>query len=136
MHKSGVETASVSDLLRNKVKLSTPTFESGVYGDGTGIIRFFTTFDAIADGVEIESFGTYAHVDSVSEKMDDKCATYVGETPAVGDNFSVDVTGITEGYFNKPVFALSFVKIKGYDNLILSGISTAAKVNAENKLKK
>ena len=135
MHKSGVETASVSDLLRNKVKLSTPTFESGVYGDGTGIIRFFTTFDAIADGVEIESFGTYAHVDSVSENMDDKCATYVGKTPAVGDNFSVDVTGITEGYFNKPVFALSFVKIKGYDNLILSGISTGATVNAKNKLK-
>ena len=135
MHKSGVETASVSDLLKNKVKLSTPTFESGVYGDGTGIIRFFTTFDAIADGVEIESFGTYAHVDSVSENMDDKCATYVGEKPAVNDNFSVDVTGITEGYFNKPVFALSFVKIKGYDNLILSGISTAATVNAENKLK-
>ena len=53
MHKSGVETASVSDLLKNKVKLSTPTFESGVYDNGTGIIRFFTTFDAIADGVEI-----------------------------------------------------------------------------------
>ena len=132
-HKSGVETASVSDLLRNKVKLSTPTFESGVYGDGTGIIRFFTTFDAIADGVEIESFGTYAHVGSVSEK--NTCATYEGVTPKVNDNFSVDVTGITKGYFNEPVFALSFVKIKGYNNLILSGISTAAKVNAENKLK-
>ena len=135
MHKSGVETASVSDLLKNKVKLSTPTFESGVYDNGTGIIRFFTTFESIADGVEIESFGTYAHVKSVSENMDDKCATYVGETPAVGDNFSVDVKNIPAGYFNKPVFALSFVKIKGYDNLILSGISTAAKVNAENKLK-
>ena len=68
--------------------------------------------------------------------MDDKCATYVGEKPAVGDNFSVDVTGIPAGYFNEPVFALSFVKIKGYDNLILSGISTGATVNAENKLKK
>ena len=133
MHKSGVETASVSDLLKNKVKLSTPTFESGVYGDGTGIIRFFTTFDAIADGVEIESFGTYAHVGSVSKE--NTCATYEGKTPAVNDNFSVDVTGITEGYFDKPVFALSFVKIKGYDNLILSEISTGATVNAENKLK-
>ena len=133
MHKSGVETASVSDLLKNKVKLSTPTFESGVYGDGTGIIRFFTTFDAIADGVEIESFGTYAHVGSVSKE--NTCATYEGKTPAVNDNFSVDVTGITEGYFDKPVFALSFVKIKGYDNLILSDILTGATVNAENKLK-
>ena len=126
---------SVSDIAKTLVTLSTPTFESGVYGDGTGIIRFFTTFDAIADGVEIESFGTYAHVGSVSENMNDKCAKYVGETPAAGDNFSVDVTGITEGYFDKPVFALSFVKIKGYDNLILSDILTGAKVDAENELK-
>ena len=124
---------SVSDIAKTLVTLSTPTFESGVYGDGTGIIRFFTTFDAIADGAEIESFGTYAHVDSVS--ADDKCATYEGKTPAAGDNFSVDVTGITEGYFNKPVFALSFVKIKGYDNLILSGISTGATVDTKNELK-
>ena len=124
---------SVSDIAKTLATLSTPTFESGVYGDGTGIIRFFTTFDAIADGAEIESFGTYAHVDSVS--ADDKCATYEGKTPAAGDNFSVDVTGITEGYFNKPVFALSFVKIKGYDNLILSGISTGATVDTKNELK-
>ncbi len=133
MHKSGVETASVSDLLKNKVKLSTPTFESGVYGDGTGIIRFFTTFDAIADGAEIESFGTYAHVGSVTKE--NTCATYEGVTPKADDNFSVDVTGITKECFDKPVFALSFVKIKGYDNLILSDISTGATVNAENKLK-
>ena len=126
---------SVSDIAKTLVTLSTPTFESGVYDNGTGIIRFFTTFDAIADGAEIESFGTYAHVNSVSENMNDKCAKYEGKTPAADDNFSVDVTGITEGYFNEPVLALSFVKIKGYDNLILSGISTAAKVNAENKLK-
>ena len=128
-------TKTVSDVAKTLVTLSTPTFESGVYGDGTGIIRFFTTFDAIADGVEIESFGTYAHVNSVSENMNDKCATYEGKTPAVNDNFSVDVTGITEGYFDKPVFALSFVKIKGYDNLILSEISTGATVNTGNKLK-
>ena len=126
---------SVSDIAKTLVTLSTPTFESGVYGDGTGIIRFFTKFESIADGAEIESFGTYAHVGSVSADMNDKCAKYEGETPAVGDNFSVDVTGITTGYFNEPVFALSFVKIKGYDNLILSDISTAATVNAENKLK-
>ena len=124
---------SVSDIAKTLVTLSTPTFESGVYGDGTGIIRFFTTFDAIADGVEIESFGTYAHVDSVS--ADDKCATYEGEKPAVGDNFSVDVKNIPKGYFNEPVFALSFVKIKGYDNLILSGISTGATVDTKNELK-
>ena len=126
----------VSDIAKTLVTLSTPTFESGVYEkNGTGIIRFFTTFDAIADGAEIESFGTYAHVNSVSENMNDKCAKYEGKTPAVNDNFSVDVTGITAGYFNEPVFALSFVKIKGYDNLILSGISTGATVNTKNKLK-
>ena len=126
---------SVSDIAKTLVTLSTPTFESGVYDNVTGIIRFFTTFDAIADGAEIESFGTYAHVNSVSENMNDKCAKYEGKTPAAGDNFSVDVTGITAGYFNEPVFALSFVKIKGYDNLILSGILTGATVNTENKLK-
>ena len=125
---------SVSGIAKTLVTLSTPTFESGVYEkNGTGIIRFFTTFDAIADGAEIESFGTYAHVDSVSKE--NTCATYEGVTPKADDNFSVDVTGITTGYFNEPVFALSFVKIKGYDNLILSGISTGATVNTKNKLK-
>ncbi len=124
---------SVSDIAKTLVTLSTPTFESGVYGDGTGIIRFFTTFDAIADGAEIESFGTYAHVGSVTKE--NTCATYEGVTPKADDNFSVDVTGITKECFDKPVFALSFVKIKGYDNLILSDISTGATVNAENKLK-
>ena len=124
---------SVSDIAKTLVTLSTPTFESGVYGDGTGIIRFFTTFDAIADGAEIESFGTYAHVGSVTKE--NTCATYEGVTPKADDNFSVDVTGITKECFDKPVFALSFVKIKGYDNLILSGISTGATVDTENKLK-
>ena len=126
-------TKTVSDIAKTLVTLSTPTFESGVYDNGTGIIRFFTTFDAIADGAEIESFGTYAHVGSVSEK--NTCATYEGVTPKADANFSVDVKNIPAGYFNEPVFALSFVKIKGYNNLILSGISTGAKVNAENKLK-
>ena len=124
---------SVSDIAKTLVTLSTPTFESGVYENGTGIIRFFTKFESIADGAEIESFGTYAHEDLVSEK--NTCATYEGVTPKADDNFSVDVTGITAEYFNKPVFALSFVKIKGYDNLILSDISTGATVNTENKLK-
>ena len=124
---------SVSDIAKTLVTLSTPTFESGVYGDGTGIIRFFTKFESIADGAEIESFGTYAHVGSVSEE--NTCATYEGVTPKADDNFSVDVTGITKECFDKPVFALSFVKIKGYDNLILSDILTGATVNAENKLK-
>ena len=126
-------TKTVSDIAKTLVKLSTPTFESGVYDNGTGIIRFFTTFESIADGTEIESFGTYAHVDSVSKE--NTCATYEGVTPKVNDNFSVDVKNIPAGYFDKPVFALSFVKIKGYNNLIISGTSTGAKVNTDNKLK-
>ena len=127
------ETKTVSDIAETLVTLSTPTFESGVYDNGTGIIRFFTTFESIADGTEIESFGTYAQGDSVSKE--NTCATYEGVTPKVNDNFSVDVKNIPAGYFDKPVFALSFVKIKGYNNLIISGTSTGAKVNAKNKLK-
>ena len=124
---------SVSDIAKTLVTLSTPTFESGVYDNETGIIRFFTKFESIADGAEIESFGTYAHVGSVTKE--NTCATYEGVTPKADDNFSVDVTGITKEYFDKPVFALSFVKIKGYDNLILSGISTGATVDTKNELK-
>ena len=67
--------------------------------------------------------------------MNDKCAKYEGKTPAVNDNFSVDVTGITAGYFNEPVFALSFVKIKGYDNLILSEVKTGVTVDKDMNLK-
>ncbi len=134
-------TKTVSDIAKTLVTLSTPTFESGVYGDGTGKIRFFTTFDAIADGAKIKSFGTYVITNKNYEKnsnlsdYSNSFASYTGETPAVGDTFSVDVTGITETNWNTPVVAISFVKIEGYDNLIISGTSTGATVNAKNKLK-
>ena len=135
------ETKTVSDIAKTLVKLSTPTFESGVYDNGTGIIRFFTTFESIADGAKIKSFGTYVITNKNYEKnsnlsdYSNSFASYTGETPAVGDTFSVDVTGITETNWNTPVVAISFVKIEGYDNLILSEISTGATVNAKNKLK-
>ena len=132
---------SVSDIAKTLVTLSKPTFESGVYDNGTGKIRFFTTFDAIADGAKIKSFGTYVITNKNYERnsnlsdYSNSFASYTGETPAVGDTFSVDVTGITETNWNTPVVAISFVKIEGYDKLIISGISTGATVNAENKLK-
>lgn len=138
---------------KNSVKLEIIKAESGIYPgaaatqeteatEATGIIRFITKFNEIKEGTTITEFGTYvitsANHDNNSNLSDysNSFASYTGETPAVGDTFSVDVTGITETNWNTPVVAISFVKIEGYNNLIISGIKLLDKVDSANELSK
>ncbi len=144
-------TSSVTELLKSSVVLGTPTYQSGVYeDDNTGIIRFITSFDEISENAEIVSFGTYAIKDGGTafgedSTVNENCAVYTvngtdeydpQRQPVTGENFSADITGIDEANFADKVYAISFVKIKGYNNLIISGVITDATVDSENKLVK
>lgn len=135
-------TMTVSEIGKGSVVLSNITAQSGVYENGKGIIRFITEFTKIAEGAEIESFGTYAiksdkYTEGTVPTTGDNVGVYDGTTnkPATGNNFSVDINNIEEAYFNVPVTAISFVKVKGCDNLIVTGIINDVKVNTENKLR-
>ena len=87
-------------------------------------------------------FGTYVITNEKYEKNKElsnyptAVASYTGETPVVGDTFSVDVINIPNKYWNTPVVAISFVKIEGYNNLIISDIKLLDKVDSTNELSK
>lgn len=138
---------------KNSVKLEIIKAESGIYPGAaatqeteataaTGIIRFITKFNEIKEGTTVTEFGTYVITNENYEKNKElsnyptAVASYTGETPAVGDTFSVDVTGITETNWNTPVVAISFVKIEGHNNLIISGIKLLNNVDSANELSK
>lgn len=136
--KPGTDVKTIAELdnaiAKNSVELSIKEAQSGVLNDGLGIIRFITEFLKVDS--KVTSFGTYAIRDDSANKnfgetsqMSDNTAYYtVGEdgvtAPSVGGTYSVDITGIDEKYFTVPVYAISFVKIEGYDNLILTGVKT------------
>lgn len=150
--KPGDDVKTIDELnnaiAKNSVELSIKEAQSGVLkaegdaNDGKGIIRFITEFLKVDSkvGTKVTSFGTYAIRNdkgaSFSETTDisgmsANTAVYtVGEgegevkAPSAGDTYSVDITGIDEKYFTVPVYAISFAKIEGYDNLILTGVKT------------
>ena len=147
--KPGAEVLTCDDLnekiLKNSVKTEINKVQSGVL-DGTesGIIRFITEF--IKVGAEVEYFGTYAIGDAGAPNFgetsgaSENTAVYdVGKDglsqPVVGNTYSVDITDIPSTKFDVPVYAVSFVKIKGYDNLILSEVKTGVTVNKDMNLK-
>lgn len=132
-------------ILKNSVKTEIKTVQSGVL-DGTesGIIRFITEF--IKVGAEVEYFGTYAIREAAAPNFGEtsdasvNTAVYnVGKDgvsqPVAGNTYSVDITDIPSTKFDVPVYAVSFVKIKGYDNLILSEVKTGVTVNKDMNLK-
>ena len=132
-------------ILKNSVKTEIKTVQSGVL-DGTesGIIRFITEF--IKVGAEVEYFGTYAIGDAgapnFGETSDASVNTAVYDVgkdglsqPVAGNTYSVDITDIPSTKFDVPVYAVSFVKIKGYDNLILSEVKTGVTVDKDMNLK-
>lgn len=132
-------------ILKNSVKTAIKTVQSGVL-DGTesGIIRFITEF--IKVGAEVEYFGTYAIGDAgapnFGETSDASVNTAVYDVgkdglsqPVAGNTYSVDITDIPSTKFDVPVYAVSFVKIKGYDNLILSEVKTGVTVDKDMNLK-
>lgn len=149
--KPGNNVLSVDELNKkiaeNSVKLEITSAESGIYPAteataATGIIRFITKFNDIKEGTTVEEFGTYVitnenyNKNSDLSRYSDAFASYKNATPEVGDAFSVDVTNIAEMNWNTPVVAISFVKIEGYNNLIISGIKLLDKVDSANELSK
>lgn len=134
--------------MKNSVKLEIVSAESGIYeaeeegADGTGIIRFITRFNAIKEGTAITEFGTYVitkgnyEANSELSGYSEAFASYTGATPNVGDTYSVDVTDIAKINWNKPVVAISFAKIEGYDNIIVSAVKHLDGVNADYVLSK
>ena len=149
--KPGNNVLSVDELNKkiaeNSVKLEITSAESGIYPAteataATGIIRFITKFNDIKEGTTVEEFGTYVitnenyNKNSDLSRYSDAFASYKNATPEVGDAFSVDVTNIAETNWNTPVVAISFVKIEGYNNLIISGIKLLDKVDSANELSK
>lgn len=132
-------------ILKNSVKTAIKTVQSGVL-DGTerGIIRFITEF--IKVGAEVEYFGTYAIGDAGAPNFGETSGASVNTAvydvgkdglsqPVAGNTYSVDITDIPSTKFDVPVYAVSFVKIKGYDNLILSEAKTGVTVDKDMNLK-
>lgn len=140
---SVTNTSTLAEISKGSVVLGEITADTGVL-DGKGIIRFITEFTKIADGAEIESFGTYAISTEKGEYSEANVTlsaesigvynTATAGTPNVNDTFAVDVTDIPEGKFNVPVTAVSFVKVKGYDNLIIFGVKTGVTVDGERQV--
>lgn len=117
------------------------TADSGVYrieegGEELGVVRFITEFSTV-DADAIESAGTYAlNADTVkpSEIPEGTKFESFGSGFVAGANaYAVDVIKIAKSNFDKPVTAVSFVKIKSIDTPVYSIVS-GAKVNTGKNL--
>ena len=117
------------------------TADSGVYrieegGEELGVVRFITEFSTV-DADAIESAGTYAlNADTVKPSEIPEGTTFesFGSGFVAGANaYAVDVIKIAKSNFDKPVTAVSFVKIKSIDAPVYSIVS-GAKVNTGKNL--
>lgn len=117
------------------------TADSGVYrieegGEELGVVRFITEFSTV-DADAIESAGTYAlNADTVKPSEIPVGTTFesFGSGFVAGANaYAVDVIKIAKSNFDKPVTAVSFVKIKSIDTPVYSIVS-GAKVNTGKNL--
>lgn len=117
------------------------TADSGVYrieegGEELGVVRFITEFSTV-DADAIESAGTYAlNADTVkpSEIPEGTKFESFGSGFVAGANaYAVDVIKIAKSNFDKPVTAVSFVKIKSINTPVYYIVS-GAKVNTGKNL--
>lgn len=117
------------------------TADSGVYkieegGEELGVVRFITEFSTV-DADAIESAGTYAlRADTVEPSEIPEGTTFesFGSGFIAGANaYAVDVIKIAKSNFDKPVTAVSFVKIKSIDTPVYYIVS-GAKVNTGKNL--
>lgn len=117
------------------------TADSGVYrieegGEELGVVRFITEFSTV-DADAIESAGTYAlNADTVKPSEIPEGTTFesFGSGFVAGANaYAVDVIKIAKSNFDKPVTAVSFVKIKGVNTPVYYIVS-GAKVNTDKYL--
>ncbi len=115
--------------------------ESGVYSDGTGVIRFITDIGRLPAGAEVEYYGSYAVKSSLyNGETDDaslirKSVPEDGTALKAGDTWALDIINIGESDFNVPVTAVSFIKLKGDDEVYYS-LSLSSEVNKDVKLTK
>lgn len=116
--------------------------ESGVYSDGTGVIRFITGVDKLPAGAEVEYWGSYAvkssvfDKDSMEQALIKKASPESGVTVKAGDTWALDIVNISEGSFTVPVTAISFIKLKGDDEVYYSASVTSNGVDTSVKLEK
>lgn len=130
-------------------KLSTePTYElnlahklSDAAAEGeTGRFRFITQFNLTGDAPEVEAFGTYILPGSIFDGesfANGAVVTYDDAADAAaikdGDTYTADLTDIPQAYFGEKLYAASYVKFKGEDNVHLFNIvidnETAKSVN-------
>ncbi len=117
------------------------TADSGVYrieegGEELGVVRFITEFSTV-DADAIESAGTYAlNADTVKSSEIPKGTKFESFGPgfvAGANAYAVDVIKIAKSDFDKPVTAVSFVKIKSIDTPVYYIVS-GAKVNIGKNL--
>lgn len=124
------ENSELSDYKAPTAKISITAAESGVYTDGTGIVRFITEIDELSGG-EVEYYGSYAvetssfNAESIS-LLNKVTVSDSGTAPKQGDTYALDVHNISEANMDKSITCISFVKLKGIDGVIYS----EAKVNS------
>ena len=90
--------------------------DSGKYTNGTGLIRFMTTFVKAPVAASVENYGTYATGISNFEGNPEAINAYKKFTTAPTkdeQSYIVDVVNIPENAANESITAISFVKIKG-----------------------
>ncbi len=90
--------------------------DAGIYEDGTGVIRFLTTFTTAPATAAIENYGTYAIGVSNFTGDPESITKFVKFDTAPtkdGQAFIVDVVNIPSEKLDTNITAISFVKLKG-----------------------
>lgn len=108
--------------------------DSGVLENNTGVIRFITELKEISPLAEITEYGTWVY--RVSDVMTEKnTGKFVrGEKEVnVGDTYGVDLTGIPQDSFEEEFCAISYIKVSGLPDIIVTGVCKSD-VNQNKKL--
>ena len=97
--------------------------DAAVAADGTGVFRFITKFNLTGDAPEVEAFGTYIIPETVFEDdnmlADGAIVTYTEEASEIkdGDTYTADLIKIPPEYFGEKLYAMSYVKFAGEDDV-------------------
>ncbi|MDO5477717.1 MAG: hypothetical protein Q4G23_00970 [Clostridia bacterium] len=109
--------------------------DSGVYTDGSGVIRFLTTFEGVS-GASVEKYGTYAlATDTFDVATDSSSLSKFADftvTPEAGKSYIVDIVEIPATKLDALVMGVSFVKIKGIETPFYVPYVKSVSVNNAN----
>lgn len=120
--------------VKKPVVSMTLSSDSGVYADKTGVIRFITEINDVSSFADITEYGTWIY--RISDEMtESNTGKFVRgeETIGAGDTYGVDLSEILEESLGEEVFAISYVKVSGLDNMIVTGVYKTT-VNQNKKL--